>query len=78
MPCPSFPGGSDGKKSPSNMGDSGLIRVGKIPWRREWQSTPVFMPGEFHGQRSLASCRRQGCLLLQFMAVTKSWTRLSD
>jgi len=22
-------------------------------WRREWQSTPVFLPGEFHGQRSL-------------------------
>ena len=24
------------------------------PWRREWQLTPVFFPGEFHGQRSLA------------------------
>ena len=24
-------------------------RVGKIPWRRERQSTPVFWPGEFHG-----------------------------
>ena len=29
-------------------------RVGKIPWRREWQPTPVFLPGEFHRQRSLA------------------------
>ena len=28
--------------------------VGKIPWRREWQPTPVFLPGEFHGQRRLA------------------------
>ena len=28
--------------------------VGKSPWRREWQPTPVFLPGEFHGQRSLA------------------------
>ena len=28
--------------------------VGKILWRRESQSTPVFLPGEFHGQRSLA------------------------
>ena len=28
--------------------------VGKIPWRRNWQPTPVFLPGEFHGQRSLA------------------------
>ena len=28
--------------------------VVKIPWRREWSPTPVFLPGEFHGQRSLA------------------------
>ena len=27
--------------------------VGKIPWRREWLPTPVFLPGEFHGQRNL-------------------------
>ena len=27
--------------------------VGKIPWRREWQHTPVFLPGEFHGQMIL-------------------------
>ena len=27
--------------------------VGKIPWRREWLPTPVFLPAEFHGQRSL-------------------------
>ena len=27
--------------------------VGKIPWRREWHPTPVFLPGEFHEQRSL-------------------------
>ena len=28
--------------------------VGKIPWRKAWQATPVFLPGESHGQRSLA------------------------
>ena len=28
--------------------------VRKIPWRRKWQPTPVFLPGKFHGQRSLA------------------------
>ena len=28
--------------------------VGKIPWRRKWQPAPVFLPGESHGQRSLA------------------------
>ena len=27
--------------------------AGKIPWRRKWQPTPVFFPGESHGQRSL-------------------------
>ena len=27
--------------------------VGKIPWRRKWQPTPVFLPGKFHGWRSL-------------------------
>ena len=27
--------------------------VGKIPWSRKWQPTPVFLPGNFHGQRSL-------------------------
>ena len=28
--------------------------VGKIPWRRAWHPTPVILPGESHGQRSLA------------------------
>ena len=28
--------------------------VRKIPWRKKWQPTPVFMPGKFHGQRRLA------------------------
>ena len=28
--------------------------VGKITWRRAWHPTPAFLPGEFHGQRSLA------------------------
>ena len=42
--------------------------VGKIPWRRKWQPTPVFLPGESHGQRSLADYSPQGC---------KSQTRLS-
>ena len=27
--------------------------VGKIPWRRKWQPTPIFLPGKFHGQRGL-------------------------
>ena len=35
--------------------------VGKIPLRREWQHSPVFLPGEFHGQRSLAGYSPWGC-----------------
>ena len=50
-----FSGGSEGKESACNAGDLGSIPgPGKILWRREWPPTPVSLPGEFHGQRSLA------------------------
>ena len=39
--------------------------VRKIPWRREWQPTPAFLPGEFHGQRSLVG----------FQVAKESWWR---
>ena len=42
------------KNPPAVQGTWVLPWVGKIPWRREWQPTPVFLPGEFQGQRSLA------------------------
>ena len=32
--------------------------IGKIPWRRAWQPTPAFLPGESHGQRSPAGYRQ--------------------
>ena len=49
-----FPGDSDGKESVCNMGDHWLDPwVGKIPWRIASQPSPVFLPGEFYGQRSL-------------------------
>ena len=35
--------------------------VKKIPWRRKWQSTPVFLPGKFHGKRSLVGYSSWGC-----------------
>ena len=42
------------KESACNAEDLGLDSgVMKIPWRREWQPTPVFLPGEFCGQKSL-------------------------
>ena len=52
-----IPGGSDGKVSVYNVGDPGSI-PGKIPWRRKWQPTPVFLPGKSHGQRSLEATVR--------------------
>ena len=51
----SFPEGSDGKESACNARDPGSFPGWeKIPWRRKRQPTPVFLPGESHGQRSLA------------------------
>jgi len=49
-----FPAGSDGKVC-LQCGRLGLNPwVGKIPWRRKWQPTLVFLPGKSHGWRSLA------------------------
>ena len=35
--------------------------VGTIPWRKEWLPTPLFLPGECHGQRSLVGYSPWGC-----------------
>jgi len=42
--------------------------VGKMSWRRAWQPTPVFLPGESHGQRSLVAAVHR---------VAKNWIQLS-
>ena len=42
--------------------------VGKIPWRREWQPSPVFLPGKLHDR---------GAWWATVLGVSKSWTRLS-
>ena len=49
-----FPGGSDGKSICLQCGRPGFSPwVRKIPCRRKWQPTPVFLPGKSHGWRSL-------------------------
>ena len=48
--------------APTNAGEAG--DVGLIPWRKQWQPTPVFLPGEFHGQKSLADYSPWGCMPL--------------
>ena len=56
-----FPGGSEVKASARNAGDLGSIPgSGRFPWRRKWQPTPVFLPGESHGRRNLTGYSPQG------------------
>ena len=56
-----FPSGSDGKEYACNSGDPRLNSwVGKIPWRRKWQPTLVFLPGEPQGWGSLVGCHLWG------------------
>ena len=54
-----FPGGSDGKESAVQE-----TQVQSLGWevrrRREWLPIPVFLPGEFHGQRSLVGYHSWG------------------
>ena len=78
-----FPGGSLVKNLPASAGN--VKRHGfdpwvrKIPWRRKWQTTPVFSPGESHGQRSLAGYSPRGLkesdmpewLTLSFLTFTR-------
>ena len=86
-----FPGGSEVKASACNAGDQFDPWVRKIPWRRKWQPTPVFLPGESQGQRSLVGSSPQGhkesdmterlhfhfCTwtLVYFMAINHTLTR---
>ena len=56
-----FSGGSEVKASACNVGDLGSIPgSGRFLWRRKWQPTPVFLPGESHGQRSLVGYSPRG------------------
>ena len=53
------------RKTSCNAGELGSIPgSGRSPWRREWQPIPVFLPGEFHGQSSLAGYSPQGPKML--------------
>ena len=51
--------------------------VRKIPWRRKWQPTPVFLPGECHGQRSLAGYSPQGCKRIGYVVTKQQQQHLS-
>ena len=51
--------------------------VGKIPWPRTWQPTPVFLPAESQGQRSLVGYSPWGCKELD-ITDAKSLTQLKQ
>ena len=54
VPVGGFPRGLDSKESACNVRDlSSIPGSGRCPWERKWQPSPVFLPGQFHGQRSL-------------------------
>ena len=68
-----FPDGASGKEPACQWRGHRWCRfdpcIRKIPWRRKWQPTPVFLLGKFHGQRSLG---------VTVHGVTKSQTQLGD
>ena len=70
----SFPGGASGKEPACQCRRHKRHRfdpwVGKTPLKRAWQPTPVFLPGESHGQRSLVGYSPWGCKELDTTKVT--------
>ena len=65
-----FPGGSDGKDSAMQRDMDLIPGLGRSPWRRGCLPTPVFLPGESHGQRGAWKATVHG--------VEKNRTQLSD
>ena len=47
------------------------VRKTKTPWRRNWQPTPIFLPGKSHGQRSLTGYSPWGCKRVAHNFVTE-------
>ena len=64
LPC-----SSDGKESACDAGELGsILGLGRSPGEGNGKSTPVFLPGESHGQRNLVG----------YSLGSQSWTRLSE
>ena len=68
----SFLHGSDSREPAYNKGDVGLISgSGRSPGEGKWLTTPIFLPEEFHGQRSLAGYSQWGHKELDMTAATE-------
>ena len=69
-----FLGGASGKESTCQCRRHKRLWfnpwVRKIPWNRKWQPIPIFLPGKFHGQRSLARYSPWGCKELDVTEYT--------
>ena len=66
-----FPCGSAGKESACSAGDLGSTPgLGRFPCRGAWQPTPMFLPGESHGRRSLAGYTVHGAVKSQKRLAT--------
>ena len=71
------PGGSDGTESTCQWRRLSLDPwIEKIPWKREWLPTPVLLPGESPGQRSLECCSPWGRRVRHTKATTSTWKML--
>ena len=70
--CLGFPDGSRAKESACQSRRCGLDPwVRKMPWRREGQPTPVLLPEESHGQRSLGGLQSMGSQIVRHNLATK-------
>ena len=73
-----FSGGSVGKESACSARDVFDPWIRKIPWRRKWHSTLIFLPGESHGQRNLAGYSPWGCKELDTTEQLNTHTHFFD
>ena len=65
-----YPGGSEGRICLQFWRPRFNPWIGKMPWKRKWQTTPVLLPGEFHAQRSLvvhSPCHKEPDMIEQLI-----------
>ena len=77
---PVFPGGANGKERVCQCRRHKRCKfdpwIRKIPWRKAWQPTPVFLPRESHGWSTLAGYRSQDCKESDMTIVTQHKAQL--
>ena len=72
-----FPDGSEGNESTCNAGETGSIPgSGRFPWRRECLPTPVFLPGEFQGQKEPSGLQSMELQRVRHNWVTNTHTHI--